>query len=297
MCKRARRWRPRTAQLLSTTLLLQSALEPLEGKKGRLLEIGTGEGKSCVIAMFAVVMAKLGRKVDIMTSSPVLAERDCKDWQEFYNLFGVSAGTNVHDTDEEDRVTFYKHAIVYGTIHSFAGDLLREEFSMKKTRDIKCGRSFDIAIVDEVDLMTLDQGVQSTYLGHFMVGVRHLEPILATIWSRVSQHTPINIQQDATLFASSPCFLFDAILRAVVTADSCFKTSADLMGFAISQNIIDCPELGKRLVNRDVSIAAAAWSTISNTSIFSILYALEEVFNVNFHLYEMDHVTGQMTPY
>ena len=49
--------------------------------KGRLLEILTGEGKSCVIAMVAATYALLGRTVDIVTSSPVLSQRDAEEWR------------------------------------------------------------------------------------------------------------------------------------------------------------------------------------------------------------------------
>ena len=47
--------------------------------KGRLLENLTGEGKSCVIAMVAAAYALLGRTVDIVTSSPVLSQRNAEE--------------------------------------------------------------------------------------------------------------------------------------------------------------------------------------------------------------------------
>ncbi len=64
---------PRLTQLASLLLLL---LAQVTENKGCFLEIGTGEGKSCILAMFATILAICGTKVDIVTSSPVLARRD-----------------------------------------------------------------------------------------------------------------------------------------------------------------------------------------------------------------------------
>ena len=65
-------------QLVSYCLLVAQRTN----EKGRLLEILTGEGKSCVIAMVAATYALQGRTVDIVTSSPVLSQRDADEWRE-----------------------------------------------------------------------------------------------------------------------------------------------------------------------------------------------------------------------
>lgn len=79
---------PRLTQLASLLLLL---LAQLTENKGCLLEIGTGEGKSCILAMFATFLAIRGTKVDIVTSSPVLARRDQEEWKVFYDKFVVTS--------------------------------------------------------------------------------------------------------------------------------------------------------------------------------------------------------------
>ena len=56
-------------------------------------------------------------------------------------------------------------------------------------------------IVDEVDSMLIDQGVQCTYLSHDVasIGMCHFKPILAMIWMHVSRLTPF-ISNEGILF-------------------------------------------------------------------------------------------------
>ncbi len=74
----------RSTQLLALSILLRG------GDSGGVLEqVSTGEGKSLVIAAFAIVRALQGRNVDVVTSSAVLAERDAQEHAELYKKFGL----------------------------------------------------------------------------------------------------------------------------------------------------------------------------------------------------------------
>ena len=58
--------------------------------------MNTGEGKTYIIASLAVLIILMSGKkestwVDIITSSSVLAQRDCEEMQGFYKSFGISA--------------------------------------------------------------------------------------------------------------------------------------------------------------------------------------------------------------
>ncbi|XP_029428108.1 uncharacterized protein LOC115073646 [Rhinatrema bivittatum] len=179
---------PRFTQLASLVTLLVSKTPE---NSGCLLEIATGEGKSTIVAMLALIHAIRGKKVDVITSNPVLARRDKEDWEKLFKMFDVSCSVippagleECTDSQQRDKAIreAYKADILYGTVSNFAADILRQEFEKTKTRE---DRPFDVAIIDEVDYMTLDSGVQVTYLSHAATGMRHLEQVLAAIWAKV----------------------------------------------------------------------------------------------------------------
>ena len=187
---------PTNTQLVSYSLLVG------QNEKGRLLEISTGEGKSCVIAMVAATYALLGRTVDIVTSSPVLSQRDAEEWRKFYSLMKLEVGCNVEDNTKENT-TCYESPIVYGTVETFARDILKTEFLIQ---DVRKARKCDIVIVDEVDSMLIDQGVQCTYLSHDMpsVWLCHFDPVLALIWMHVNSLTPVILKEAIVFHATEP---------------------------------------------------------------------------------------------
>ena len=194
----SKKYWPLNTQLVSYCLLVTHRTN----EKGRLLEILTGEGKSCVIAMVAATYALQGRTVDIVTSSPVLSERDAEEWRKFYSMMKLEAGCNVEDRTKEDT-TCYECPIVYGTVETFARDILKTEFLIN---DVRKGRKCDSVIVDEVDSMLLDQGVQCTYLSHDVpsVGLGHFDPVLALIWMHVNSLTPVILEEGIIFYALEP---------------------------------------------------------------------------------------------
>ncbi len=62
-----------------------------EKDKGRIIQVKTGEGKSTIICVFAIFNALKGKKVDIVTNSVVLAERDANDKKNFIKCFNSAA--------------------------------------------------------------------------------------------------------------------------------------------------------------------------------------------------------------
>ena len=117
-------------------------------------------------------------------------------------MMKLEVGCNVEDNTKEDT-TCYECPIVYGTVETFARDILRTEFSIQ---DVRKGRKCDIVIVDEVDSMMIDQGVQCTYLRHDVpsVGLCHFEPVLAFIWMHVNSLKPVINKEGIVFYATEP---------------------------------------------------------------------------------------------
>ena len=161
--------KPRNTQIISLLLFLLK-----EKKEGIIEQISTGEGKSLIITFLATIKAFLGNKVDILTSSPVLAERDAKKMKEFYEIFGLTVDYCGGENVEMDNVyPYYKADICYGDELSFEGDILRSEFLGISGRGDK--RGFDCIIIDEIDNICLDNIKNMTELVDNFKGYKYLE--------------------------------------------------------------------------------------------------------------------------
>ncbi|KAG7330691.1 hypothetical protein KOW79_006913 [Hemibagrus wyckioides] len=183
------------------------------------------EGKSCILAMLAVIHAIRGVKVDIVTSSPVLACRDLEEWSKLYNMFDITSSAvppmlNDVSSEEQDKLTqeAYKQDVVYSTVGTFAADTLKQEFEKKTSRG---DRKFELVLVDEVDYMTLDNGVQITFLSHESSGLQHLEQVLASIWAIISACRPIEVEETGeTMWTTRVQNFHTAALIAMIGSDT-----------------------------------------------------------------------------
>ncbi|KAM6919227.1 uncharacterized protein FYW49_008750 [Xenentodon cancila] len=225
--KTERKWWPRATQMISWCFLALS-------DTGKLLEMETGEGKSCVIAMFAVLRVLRGEKVDVVSSSSVLCQRDAEEWREFYKYFDITVDTNTSKTGYTELKECYQKDVVYGTIDSFAADHLRQIFEMK---DVRPNRSYQCIIIDEVDSLLLDQGVQMTYLSNPMVAMQHLNTILTMIWSHVCQYGFLS-SQHKTFVQGPPASFFKAIFDAISTEETEINDPMDILQIAEQTNTV-----------------------------------------------------------
>lgn len=160
----------------------------LEGYKksyNLILEVLTGEGKTLTISFLALYLSIIGNKVDILTSSPVLAQRDAKEREKFYNSFGISCDfcrLDSKNNDEENQFECYKADIVYGDGTNLIGDILRSEFMGKKGRG---NRPFDYIIIDEIDNICIDNLRNIVELIDNFPGYKYLEYIYLFIYKEL----------------------------------------------------------------------------------------------------------------
>src|SRR5213082_3508912 len=123
--------------------------------EGKISEMKTGEGKTLVATLPAVLNALAGRGVHIVTVNDYLARRDAEWMSPLYRALGLSVGVIVHDLDEDQRRAAYGADITYGTNNEFGFDYLRDNMKYDLAQCVQRGHQF--AIVDEVDSILIDE--------------------------------------------------------------------------------------------------------------------------------------------
>jgi preprotein translocase subunit SecA len=121
----------------------------------KITEMKTGEGKTLVATLAAVLNAINGLGVHIVTVNDYLAHRDAEWMAPIYEGMGLSVGVISPFMDNADRADAYRADITYGTNSEFGFDYLRD--NMAHSIDEKVQRGHNFCIVDEVDSILIDE--------------------------------------------------------------------------------------------------------------------------------------------
>ncbi|MEY4505359.1 MAG: preprotein translocase subunit [Pseudomonadota bacterium] len=123
---------------------------------GKIAEMKTGEGKTLVATLAVVLNAMTGKGVHVVTVNDYLAKRDSDEMGQIYKFLGYSVGVIYSDEyDESVKKIAYDADITYGTNNEFGFDYLRD--NMKYSKALQVQRSYNFAIVDEVDSILIDE--------------------------------------------------------------------------------------------------------------------------------------------
>src|SRR5580700_1937445 len=123
--------------------------------QGRIAEMKTGEGKTLVATLPAVLNALSGRGVHVVTVNDYLARRDSEWMGRIYGFLGLTVGVVVHGLTDQERKVAYRADITYGQNNEFGFDYLRD--NMKFNLEDYVQRAHNFAIVDEVDSILIDE--------------------------------------------------------------------------------------------------------------------------------------------
>ena len=142
-------------------LVVIGLLAAKSDRRGRVGQVNTGEGKSIITTLLALYLARCGRRVDIISSSRALACRDREKFAAVYGSWGLRAADICRP--QPDDAAFAAN-VVYGTNFDFEFALLFEDLGLVGDADDAGGdrcrpprRHHDIAVVDEVDNLFIDQ--------------------------------------------------------------------------------------------------------------------------------------------
>ena len=122
---------------------------------GKIAEMRTGEGKTLVATLPVYLNALEGKGAHVVTVNDYLAQRDARWMGQIYEFLGLTVGCIVHGLGDEERQREYACDVTYGTNNEFGFDYLRD--NMKFHLEEMVQRSFNFAIVDEVDSILIDE--------------------------------------------------------------------------------------------------------------------------------------------
>jgi preprotein translocase subunit SecA len=146
---------PRRNQLHTAAALLDQ----------RLVELPTGEGKTCAAALAAAVAALAGAPVHVLTANVYLAERDAREMAPFYAALGLRVAAALEADPPSVRARAWRADITYASARTLGFDYLRDRLALAAADDVRSEgggggpllRGLCVAIVDEADAILLDE--------------------------------------------------------------------------------------------------------------------------------------------
>ena len=123
--------------------------------KGKISEMGTGEGKTLVATLPVFLNALTRKGVHVVTVNDYLSKRDSEWMGPLYMFHGLSVDCiDKHRPNSEERRQAYLADITFGTNNEFGFDYLRD--NMATSPEDLVQRKHNYAIVDEVDSVLID---------------------------------------------------------------------------------------------------------------------------------------------
>ena len=123
--------------------------------KGKIAEMGTGEGKTLVATLPVFLNALTRRGVHVVTVNDYLSKRDSEWMGPLYMFHGLSVDCiDRHRPNSEERRQAYLADITFGTNNEFGFDYLRDNMATNPEDLVQ--RKHNYAIVDEVDSVLID---------------------------------------------------------------------------------------------------------------------------------------------
>jgi len=144
----------------------------------RFIELATGEGKTLVGSLPAVIAGWRGRGCHVLTVNDYLAHRDAEIIKPLYEYCGLTVASVVEEMEPQARQQAYAADITYCTNKSVTADYLRDRLSLGRITGLTDAllakyvlaegqqpfrglimRSLESAIVDEADSILIDEAV------------------------------------------------------------------------------------------------------------------------------------------
>lgn len=172
---------PKDTQIIAVSIMTMSK------NCGILTQVNTGEGKSLIVSMMALIRRLQGYYVDVVSSSSVLAERDADSFEGLYKFFDFSVISCKNKLDHrKEKIERYNkifdHDIIYGDVFEFQCSLMEKFWFKESIENFNIEKRF--IIVDEVDCMMIDNLQHMAQIACPTTGNDQLNLFLMMIWKK-----------------------------------------------------------------------------------------------------------------
>ncbi|CAF4051597.1 unnamed protein product [Adineta steineri] len=191
-----------------------------------LVEVGTGEGKSVILAVVACVFALMGLDVNCSCYSEYLSQRDKNDFASLFQALGI---------DER---------IEYGTFNRLCENFLNEQCNLReKVRDMIMGNTniIDVSsktirmrqkvlLIDEVDVFLSEKFYGGMYTPSLLLRDLSIKSLLDTLWNSrhlltLSAVKDTSAYKDCEKRFSNWIFLVDEAIKSMLCALQSYQSS------------------------------------------------------------------------
>jgi preprotein translocase subunit SecA len=129
---------------------------------GRIVQLDTGEGKTLVGALAAILSSVRDRHVTVLAANDYLARRDAAWMQPLYDAAGVSVAWVDGAAEPAQRRAAYAADVTYVAASELGFDELRDRLARDPDERVRGRR--EVVIVDEADSVLIDQARQPLVL-------------------------------------------------------------------------------------------------------------------------------------
>ncbi|CAF0901525.1 unnamed protein product [Adineta ricciae] len=211
-----------------------------------LVEIGTGEGKSVVLAITSCIFALIGIDVNCSCYSEVLSNRDKNDFRLVFRALGI-----------EDRIQ-------YGTFNKLCEQFLNEQCNIReKVHDLIVKNQNVLAkvdtrerlrpkvlLIDEVDVFLSDRFYGGMYTPSIVLKDPSIKGLLDSIWKHKDELRTLNSVKALTPYRncatrySNWIFLFDEAIKDMLVALQSYQFSTyivrdDKISYVEGESVVD----------------------------------------------------------
>ena len=188
---------------------------------GNIAEMKTGEGKTLVATLPAVLNALKGQKVYIVTVNDYLAERDANWMRPIYEYFGLKVSSLTSAQSFNDKKESYDSNIIYCTSSELGFDYLRDNMVLFK--DQKTQKDLNFAIVDEVDSILIDEARTPLIISGATDDDAAAYPIFLKLLPTMNRQLKQGTEEEPLTEQEIGDFMVDEKLRSVDLTDDGFE--------------------------------------------------------------------------